>query len=88
MEPGQGITEPAAHLPRMTEGEHVDEDYVALRLTLRAHPMAFLRHKLTPGMPRLDPGNGAGGPGLDRATGLMRTDVWGRVGDERTSRRH
>lgn len=46
---GEGIVEPAAHLPRMTEGEHVVEDYVALRLTLRAHPMAFLRHKLTPG---------------------------------------
>lgn len=25
------------------------EDYVALRLTLRAHPVALLRDKLTPG---------------------------------------
>jgi hypothetical protein len=50
--------------------------------------MAFLRHKLTPGTPRLDPGTGTGGPGMDRATGLMRTDVWGAVGDERSNRRH
>jgi hypothetical protein len=32
----------------MTEGEEVVEDYVAMRLTLRKHPMAFLRPKLTP----------------------------------------
>ena len=38
----------------MTAGEHVVEDYVAMRLTLRAHPMAFLRHRLTPGYPPLD----------------------------------
>ena len=35
-------------LPAMTEGEEVVEDYVATRLTLRAHPMALLRHVLTP----------------------------------------
>ncbi|MGI1662001.1 error-prone DNA polymerase [Palleronia sp. KMU-117] len=46
---GEGIVEPAACLPAMTEGEEVVEDYVALRLTLRKHPMAFLRPKLTPG---------------------------------------
>ena len=44
---GEAIKEPAAHLPEMTPGEHVVEDYVAMRLTLRAHPMAFLRHRLT-----------------------------------------
>ena len=32
----------------MTLGEEVVEDYVAMRLTLRAHPMALLRHLLTP----------------------------------------
>ena len=32
----------------MSEGEEVVEDYVAMRLTLRAHPMALLRHRLTP----------------------------------------
>jgi DNA-directed DNA polymerase III PolC len=45
---GEGIVEPAAFLPAMTEGEEVVEDYVALRLTLRKHPMAFLRARLTP----------------------------------------
>lgn len=48
---GEGIDEPQAYLPEMTAGEHVVEDYVAMRLTLRAHPMAFLRHLLTPGTP-------------------------------------
>ena len=46
---GEGIVEPEAHLPKMSLGEHVVEDYVAMRLTLRAHPMSFLRPKLTPG---------------------------------------
>ncbi len=45
---GEGIVEPAAHLPRMSEGEEVVEDYVSMRLTLRAHPMSFLRPRLTP----------------------------------------
>ncbi|SEA93359.1 error-prone DNA polymerase [Rubrimonas cliftonensis] len=45
---GEGIVEPAAHLPKLTEGEQVVEDYVALRLTLRAHPLALLRGLLTP----------------------------------------
>ncbi|MFA8384842.1 MAG: error-prone DNA polymerase [Pelagibaca sp.] len=45
---GEAIHEPAALLPQMTEGEQVVEDYVALRLTLRRHPVALLRHILTP----------------------------------------
>ncbi|MEM9709294.1 MAG: error-prone DNA polymerase [Pseudomonadota bacterium] len=45
---GEGIVEPAALLPQMGEGEEVIEDYVSMRLTLRAHPMSFLRAKLTP----------------------------------------
>ncbi len=45
---GDGIVEPVAHLPEMTEGEQVVEDYVALRLTLRRHPVALLRPILTP----------------------------------------
>ncbi|GAA6199763.1 error-prone DNA polymerase [Aquicoccus sp. SU-CL01552] len=53
---GEVIEEPAAHLPQMTLGEQVVEDYVALRLSLRAHPVALLRHRLTPGM-------GSGAPG-------------------------
>ena len=47
---GEGIVEPAVHLPTMTEGEEVVEDYIALRLTLRSHPLALLRKRLTPEM--------------------------------------
>jgi DNA polymerase III alpha subunit len=47
---GEGIVEPQVHLLQMTEGEEVVEDYVSMRLTLRAHPVALIRHRLTPGM--------------------------------------
>jgi DNA-directed DNA polymerase III PolC len=45
---GEGIVEPAAHLPQMAESEEVVEDFVSMRLTLRAHPISFLRPRLTP----------------------------------------
>ena len=45
---GEVIPEAAANLPQMTEGEQVVEDYVAMRLSLRAHPVALLRDLLTP----------------------------------------
>lgn len=45
---GEGLTEPDPALPAMTEGEQVVEDYVTLRLSLRAHPLALLRGVLTP----------------------------------------
>ncbi|MEE4118431.1 MAG: error-prone DNA polymerase, partial [Paracoccaceae bacterium] len=45
---GEGIAEAAPRLPEMTEGEQVVEDYAALRLTLRSHPVALLRDWLTP----------------------------------------
>lgn len=45
----EAIDEPAALLPEMTLGEEVVEDYVSMRLTLKAHPLALLRHLLTPG---------------------------------------
>ena len=48
---GEGLHEPAAHLPVMSLGEEVVEDYVALRLSLRAHPIALLRPILTPEAP-------------------------------------
>ena len=38
--------EPLAALPAMTSGEQVIEDYRALRLSLRAHPLSFLRARL------------------------------------------
>ena len=40
---GEGIMEPGVTLPDMTLGEAVVEDYLALRLSLRAHPMELLR---------------------------------------------
>ena len=40
---GEGITEPAVAFREMTMGEAVVEDYVAMRLTLRSHPMELLR---------------------------------------------
>ncbi|GAB4295669.1 MAG: error-prone DNA polymerase [Roseovarius sp.] len=45
---GEAIDEPAAHLPAMSPGEAVVEDYLAMRLSLRAHPLALLRPLLTP----------------------------------------
>jgi DNA-directed DNA polymerase III PolC len=45
---GEGIDEPAANLPAMSAGEEMIEDYAALRLSLRAHPLALLRPILTP----------------------------------------
>ncbi|SEO01592.1 error-prone DNA polymerase, DnaE-like [Salinihabitans flavidus] len=40
---GEGIREAGVTLPAMHLGEEVVEDYVAMRLTLRAHPMELLR---------------------------------------------
>ena len=41
-----GAAEPDAHLPPMPLGEHVVEDYRHVSLSLKAHPLAFLRAKL------------------------------------------
>ncbi len=38
--------EPATDLPAMSLGEHVVEDYSSLRLSLKAHPLTFLRARL------------------------------------------
>lgn len=54
---GEAGAEPAVQLPQMSLGEEVVEDFVATRLSLRAHPVALLRHLLTPGMG--DPGRAA-----------------------------
>ena len=42
---GEG-REPAVALPAMADGEQVVEDYRTLRLSLHAHPLAFLRERL------------------------------------------
>lgn len=44
---GEALHEPEAHLPHMTLGEEVVEDYVSTRLSLRAHPLALLRPLLS-----------------------------------------
>lgn len=46
---GEGVIEAAPNLPTMTLGAQVVEDYLALRLSLRAHPMEILRPHL-PGL--------------------------------------
>jgi DNA polymerase III alpha subunit len=38
--------EPDAHLPPMLPGQHVVEDYRHLHLSLKAHPVSFLRAEL------------------------------------------
>jgi len=45
---GEIINEPTVTLPKMSQGQNVVEDYVSMRLTLRAHPLALLRPQLTP----------------------------------------
>lgn len=73
---GEGIVEPAALLPEMTAGEEVVEDYVSMRLSLRAHPMSFLRARLTPGMGRVPTGPVAEGRRFTEARGLIRSEAW------------
>lgn len=59
---GEG-PEAAVRLPAMTLGEEIVADYTAIRLTLRAHPMALLRDRLTPPPgPRSRPLNHAAAP--------------------------
>ena len=48
---GEALREPAVTLPPMHLGEEMVEDYLALRLSLRAHPMELLR----PTLPGLTP---------------------------------
>ncbi len=43
---GEGCIEPAVALPAMPLSEHVVNDYQTLRLSLKAHPMSFLRERL------------------------------------------
>ncbi|RLJ40908.1 DnaE-like error-prone DNA polymerase [Litoreibacter meonggei] len=50
---GESINEPKVELPAMHLGEEVVEDYVSMRLTLKAHPMELLR----PSMSGLTPHN-------------------------------
>jgi error-prone DNA polymerase len=42
-----GSAEPSVSLPPMTQGSEVVEDYRSVGLTLRGHPVSFLREELT-----------------------------------------
>ena len=48
---GEGGIEPTVTLPQMTLGQEVIEDYLSLRLSLRAHPMELLRPRLNESLP-------------------------------------
>jgi len=48
---GEGGQEPQVALPQMTLGQEVIEDYLALRLSLRAHPLEVLRPRLPESTP-------------------------------------
>jgi error-prone DNA polymerase len=48
---GEGGEEPVVQLPQMTLGQEVIEDYLSLRLSLRAHPMELLRPRLPESLP-------------------------------------
>ena len=67
---GEGGLEPAVTLPQMTLGQEVIEDYLSLRLSLRAHPMELLRPRLPESLPhdRL-----SGAKGRITVTGLVIT---------------
>jgi len=44
--PSQSTTEQWTALPTMTPGEHVIQDYASTSLSLKAHPVSFLRQSL------------------------------------------
>ncbi|MFA5582244.1 MAG: error-prone DNA polymerase [Paracoccaceae bacterium] len=48
---GEGGVEPVVTLSQMSLGQEVIEDYLALRLSLRAHPMELLRPRLPESLP-------------------------------------
>lgn len=51
---GEAIAEPEVTLAPMSLGEEVVEDYAALTLTLRRHPLALLRYLLTEAEPEVE----------------------------------
>ncbi|MCC1491095.1 error-prone DNA polymerase [Cognatishimia sp. F0-27] len=84
---GEAIDEPAAHLPAMTLGEEVVEDYVSTRLTLKAHPVALLRHILTPGTPPIPGAPAARPPSRDAAAQPARPALPAPASYDRDARR-
>ncbi|CAG5068102.1 Error-prone DNA polymerase [Dyadobacter sp. CECT 9623] len=45
-QPSPSATEPQVQLPFMTASEHVVQDYASTSLSLKAHPVSFVREKL------------------------------------------
>lgn len=45
-QPSESTLEPQITLPLMTDSEHVVQDYAATSLSLKAHPVSFVREKL------------------------------------------
>ncbi|MFI5136503.1 MAG: error-prone DNA polymerase [Sphingobacteriales bacterium] len=45
-QPSESVTETQVVLPLMTASEHVVQDYAATSLSLKAHPVSFVREKL------------------------------------------
>ncbi len=45
-QPSESDAEQAINLPGMTDSEHVVQDYAATSLSLKAHPVSFVREKL------------------------------------------
>ncbi|WP_419699073.1 error-prone DNA polymerase [Mucilaginibacter sp. NFX135] len=46
-QPSESTKEPQIQLPYMTPGEHVVQDYASIGLSLKAHPVSFIREKLS-----------------------------------------
>lgn len=47
-QPSNSAFEMPVHLPKMGQGEHVAQDYALLGLSLKAHPVSFVRNRLSP----------------------------------------
>jgi hypothetical protein len=46
---GEGVKEIPEYIPKkMHLGENLAEDYASMQLSLRAHPLALLRKRLSP----------------------------------------
>jgi error-prone DNA polymerase len=45
-QPSESVKEGQTELPLMTKGEHVVQDYASTALSIKAHPVSFLRDKL------------------------------------------
>ena len=54
-QPSESTHEPQIELPQMTASEHVVQDYASTSLSLKAHPVGFVRKKIKTTPRRFDP---------------------------------